>query len=50
MGADSVGGLEWTSVRLHGLGVSIEVQRAWGSWVDELFGIGRELAGDGTSE
>lgn len=50
MGVNSVRGLEWAGMRLHGLGVSIEVKRAWGSWVDKLFGVGRELAGDGTSE
>ena len=50
MGVNSVGGLEWAGVRLHGLGVSIEVKGARGSWVDKLFGVGGELAGDGTAE
>lgn len=45
-----MGGLERAGVRLHGLGVGIKVKGARGSWVDKLFGVGRELAGDGTSE
>lgn len=37
-------------MRLQGLRVSIKEQRPRGSWVDELFGIGGELAGHGGSK
>lgn len=50
MGVDIVGGLERAGMRLHGLGVSVEVKGAGGTWVDKLFGVGGELAWDGTSE
>lgn len=44
------GWLEWAGVVVHGRGVGLEEERPWGSWVDKLFGIGGELAGDGASE
>lgn len=50
VGADGVGGLERAGMRLNGLRVSIEEEGPGGSWVDELFGVGGELAGHGGSE
>lgn len=50
LAADRVGGLEGAAVRLQGLGVRFKVKRAWRAWVDELFGIGGELAGDGPAQ